>query len=52
MPSCSISTCRCTNAPEPVPLTEGVYDVIDELHDREGTAFEAMITDATRELFR
>lgn len=40
------------NAPEPVPLTEGVYDVIDRLHDREGTAFEAMITDATRELFR
>lgn len=39
-------------APEPVPLTGGVQDVIEGLHDREGTAFEAMITDATRELFR
>ena len=40
------------NAPEPLPLTDRVYDVIEHLHDREGTAFEAMITDATRERFR
>lgn len=40
------------NAPEPVPLTGRVYDVIDSLHDREGSAFEAMITDSTRGLFQ
>jgi len=40
------------SSPEPVPVTNSVYDVIDSLHDREGTAFEAMITDATRQLFR
>lgn len=40
------------NAPAPMPMDEGVFEVIDRLHDREGTAFEAMITDATRELFR
>jgi uncharacterized protein (TIGR04255 family) len=36
----------------PVPLTEDVYHIIDLLHDREGTTFEAMITPDTRELFQ
>lgn len=36
----------------PVPLSSRVYDIVDSLHDREGTAFEAMITDTTRGLFK
>lgn len=36
----------------PVPISTGVYDIVESLHEREGSAFEAMITDATRELFQ
>ena len=36
----------------PVPLSDRVYAIVDSLHDRESTAFEAMITDATRGLFQ
>jgi uncharacterized protein (TIGR04255 family) len=36
----------------PTPLTvDKVMDVVDDLHEREGKAFEAIITDETRQVF-
>jgi uncharacterized protein (TIGR04255 family) len=41
-----------SNPTEPMLLSEEVFKVIELLHDRESKAFEAMITNKTRELFR
>ena len=30
---------------------DSVMELVDDLHEREGKAFEAIITDATRKLF-